>query len=141
MYDAPNPRKNPMPLDPADLIEIQQLYARYNTAIDTGDGETFAGCFAEDAYFDSGISQMDSHEDIAAFAVQTHTAMPSMRHNATNILLDSDGGGGAHGSAFLIGYITDGGYKVIVTGRYADELTRTSEGWRFAKRVFKADGA
>jgi hypothetical protein len=129
-----------MSLGPADLIEIQQLYARYNTAIDTGDGETFAGCFTDDAHFDSGISQMDSHEGIAAFAVQTHTSMPSMRHNATNILLDDDGSGGARGSAFLIGYITDGGYKVIVTGRYADELTRTSEGWRFTKRAFKADG-
>jgi ketosteroid isomerase-like protein len=129
-----------MSLESPDLIEIQQLYARYNTAIDTGDGDTFAGCFTKDAHFDSGISKIDGHEGIAGFAVETHSALPGMRHNATNILLDGDGSGTAQGSAFLIGYTTDGGYKVIVTGRYADELTRTDDGWRFTKRVFKADG-
>ena len=128
-----------MALDAADLIEIQQLYARYNTAIDTGDGETFGGCFVEGGYFDNGVSPLEGREAIGGFAVQTHTALPGMRHNATNVLIDEGPDGGARGSAFLIGYTTDGGYKVIVTGRYADELARTDEGWRFTKRVFKAD--
>jgi hypothetical protein len=34
-----------MPLTTDDTTEILQLYARYNTAIDTGDGKTFSGCF------------------------------------------------------------------------------------------------
>ena len=128
-----------MTLETADLIEIQQLYARYNTAIDTGDGEAFGNCFVGDGHFDSGIAQIDGREDIADFAIKTHSAMPGMRHNATNILLDGDSDGRAQGSAFLIGYLVDAGYKVIVTGRYTDELTKTSEGWRFTSRVFKAD--
>ena len=131
-----------MSLDTADQIEIQQLYARYNTAIDTGDSETFAGCFTLEGHFDSGIAQLDGHKDIAAFAAQTHSSMPGMRHNATNIVVDGGGGNGASsakGSAFLIGYLVDGGYKVIVTGRYRDELAKTDDGWKFTKRVFKAD--
>ena len=64
--------------------------------------------------------------------------MPSMRHNATNIVIDGDGDS-ASGSAFLIGYLAGQEYKVIVTGRYLDELTKTADGWRFTNRQFSAD--
>ena len=64
--------------------------------------------------------------------------MPGLRHNATNIVVDGDGLV-ATGSAFLIVYLVDGGHKVISTGRYADELRKTDEGWRFTRRVFTAD--
>jgi len=122
-----------------DQIEIQQLYARYNTAIDTGDSKGFAGCFVAEGVFDSGMGgELSGHEAIAGFAQQTHENLPGMRHNATNIVIDGSDER-ATGSAFLIGYIVDGGYKVITTGRYIDELTRTAEGWRFSKRVYKPD--
>lgn len=128
-----------MSLSSNDLVEINHLYARYNTAIDTGDADGFAACFVPDGHFDSGMSVIEGQEGIAGFAAQTHSAMPGMRHNATNIVIDGDSSN-ATGSAFLIGYLVDGGYKVIVTGRYLDELTKTGEGWRFTKRVFRADG-
>ena len=64
--------------------------------------------------------------------------MPGMRHNSTNIVIEGDGEK-ATGSAFLIGYLVDGGYKVIVTGRYLDELVKTGGEWRFTRRVFKMD--
>lgn len=128
-----------MSLHTDDTIQILQLYARYNTAIDTGDGEGFGGCFVPDGLFDSGISVVEGQRAIGEFATQTHSAMPGMRHNATNIVVDGDGTS-ATGSAFLIGYLVDGGYKAIVTGRYTDELEKTKEGWRFSKRVFRADG-
>jgi len=127
-----------MPLDTSDTVTISQLYALYNTAIDTGDGKTFANCFTPDGHFNSGHSVHDGREDIAEFAIQTHKALPGMRHNATNVLIEGEGDQ-ATGSAFLIGYNTDGGYKVIVTGRYRDELKRTSDGWRFTKRIFTMD--
>ncbi len=128
-----------MSLSSDDIIEIQQQCARYNTAIDTGDGKGFAACFVPQGVFDSGMGDViEGREGIAGFADQTHSAMPGMRHNVTNIVIEGDGSH-AQGSAFLIGYLTDGGYKVIVTGRYTDELTKTDDGWRFTKRIFKAD--
>ncbi len=129
-----------MPLGTADTIEIQQLYARYNTAIDTGDGKAFGGCFVPEGTFQPGTGMIEGHEALAAFATQTHQAMPLMRHNATNIVVDGDGET-ATGSAFLIGYLGGPDYKVIVTGRYADRLTKTADGWRFVERLFAADGA
>jgi hypothetical protein len=128
-----------MSLSTDDKIDILQLYSRYNTAIDTGDSAGFGACFVPDGVFDSGMSVVEGQTAISEFATQTHSAMPGMRHNSFNIVLDGDGES-ATGSAFLIGYLVDGGYKVIVTGRYTDELTKASAGWRFNKRVFKADG-
>jgi SnoaL-like domain len=127
-----------MSLTTQDTVDILQLYSRYNTAIDTGDGERFAACFVADGKFDAGIQVLDGHAAIAGFAVGTHKALPGMRHNATNIVIDG-GGDRATGSAFLIGYDTKSGFKVIVTGRYMDELVKTSTGWRFSKRIFSPD--
>ena len=127
-----------MSLSTQDTLDILQLYSRYNTAIDTGDTKPFANCFVADGKFDAGIQVMDGHEAIADFAAGTHKALPGMRHNATNIVIDG-AGERATGSAFLIGYDTTGGYKVIVTGRYMDELTKTGQGWKFSKRIFSPD--
>ena len=127
-----------MPLSTDDIIEIQQLYARYNTAIDTGDGTTFGGCFVADGVFNPGHTLCEGVAAISEFAVKTHEAMPLMRHNATNVLIDGEGDS-ATGSAFLLGYIAGSDHKVITTGRYQDKLTKTDDGWRFRERVYAAD--
>ncbi len=127
-----------MPLSTADTTEILQLYSRYNTAIDTGDGKAFGICFVPDGTFDPGNGKIEGAEAIGEFGTQTHKAMPLMRHNATNIVLDGNGDT-ATGSAFLIGYLAIPDYKVIVTGRYLDQLTKTESGWRFVDRAFSAD--
>lgn len=127
-----------MPLTTDDQIEIQQLYARYNTAIDTGDGETFGQCFVPNGVFEPGQGRIEGPEAIAEFANTTHKNMPAMRHNATNIVVDGDATNAA-GSAFLIGYLAGPEYKVIVTGRYRDRLTKTEDGWRFIERLFAMD--
>ncbi len=127
-----------MPLSTDDIIEIQQLYARYNTAIDTGDGATFGGCFVADGVFNPGHTLCEGVAAISEFAVKTHEAMPLMRHNATNVLIDGEGNA-ATGSAFLLGYIAGSDHKVITTGRYQDKLAKTFDGWRFTERVYAAD--
>jgi uncharacterized protein (TIGR02246 family) len=127
-----------MPLELEDTTAILQLYARYNTAIDTGDGETFGQCFAENGVFEPGHATITGHENLVEFAHQTHNAMPLMRHNATNILVDGDGSN-ATSSSFLIGYLAGKEYKVIVTGRYADKLAKIDGRWRFTERVFSMD--
>ena len=127
-----------MPLTTDDVIEIQQLYARYNTAIDTGDGATFGGLFVPEGTFNPGHMLCEGQAAISEFAVKTHEAMPLMRHNATNVVVDGDGDE-ATGSAFLLGYLAGSDYKVITTGRYQDKLTKTADGWRFTERVYHPD--
>ena len=127
-----------MALTTDDTLAILQLYSRYNTAIDTGDGKTFGLCFVPEGIFEPGNGRLEGQEAIAKFGELTHEAMPLMRHDATNIVIDGDGST-ATGSAFLIGYLAGSEYKVIVTGRYADTLTKTDDGWRFVERLFAMD--
>lgn len=127
-----------MPLPTDDIVAIQQLYARYNTAIDTGDGEAFAACFVPDGVFNPGHTLVEGREAIAGFAVDTHKNLPLMRHDATNVVIDGDGDR-ATGSAFLVGYLAGPDHKVIVTGRYRDQLVRTADGWQFTDRQFAPD--
>lgn len=127
-----------MGLSTDDLVEINALYARYNSGIDTGDGQAFAGCFTADGHLDTGMGPSEGTDAISAFAVATKEMMPGLRHQANNIVVDGNADQ-ATGSAFFVGYTVDDGYKVIITGRYADQLAKTSDGWRFTKRVFTSD--
>ena len=80
-----------MPLTTDDVTEIQMLYARYNTAIDTGDGGAFGGCFVKSGVFQPGTGPVEGAEAIAEYGVTAHANMPLLRHNATNIVADGDG--------------------------------------------------
>lgn len=121
-----------------DTVEILQLYARYNTAIDGHDPKAFSACFVGDGRLDSGSEVFVGHEAIAGFAAGVNSNLPGMRHYPTNIVVEVDGRS-ATGSAFLICYDVRGGFCVTATGRYADRLTRTDTGWRFTRRIFTPD--
>jgi uncharacterized protein (TIGR02246 family) len=127
-----------MPLTTDDIVETNQLYARYNNAIDSHDGAAFAACFTADGYLDTGMGPREGAEAIDAFVAETAAMLPGLRHLAHNVVVDGDGDS-ATGSAFLVAYDTSGGHKVMATGRYTDELMRTEQGWRFSRRVFTAD--
>lgn len=48
-------RRTPLAeLSTADRLEIEQLYAKYNHAIDFGDGDAWAATFTADGSFDRG---------------------------------------------------------------------------------------
>jgi len=127
-----------MTLSTDETLEILQLYARYNTAIDSHDPKAFSACFVDDGRLDSSTGIFDGHDAIAGFAAAVNSNQPGMRHNPTNIVVEVDGQC-ATGSAFLICYDVQDGFRVTATGRYADRLTRTTSGWRFTQRVFTPD--
>jgi hypothetical protein len=127
-------------LAPSDIIEIHQLYAAYNHAVDDGDGEAFAACFVPDGRL-GGAVDISGGEALTAFARAVPVARPGIRHNASNILLapgeDADA---ASGKAYLTVVVSkDGESTVSTTGKYVDTLRRTPEGWRFVERLFTGD--
>jgi uncharacterized protein (TIGR02246 family) len=121
-----------------DIVAIQQLLARYNTAADSGDGAGFAATFTEDGEAVNGARTAKGCEALAAIGNSVATNVPGIRHWVNNHVIDVDGD---HASATV--YVTaiqvGADRKVLTTGRYADELQRTAEGWRFARRTFTAD--
>jgi len=126
-------------LTPSDIVEINQLYAEYNFAVDDGDGEAFAACFLPDGRL-GGDMDISGGEALIAFARGVPAAVPGIRHNATNIVLAGGDSDSASGKAYLTVVVSkDGQSTVMITGRYHDSLRRTPEGWRFVERSFTGD--
>lgn len=124
-----------MALDAADVVEILQLAARYNHAIDYGDPEAWAGTFAEDGVFNGGPNPVSGHEDLAKFA---GGFMSGAQHWTNNHVVDGDGDSATH-TCYLNLIKTDSGANSIITGRYHDSLKKIDGQWRFAERNVTPD--
>jgi len=122
-----------------DYIEIQQLYARYNNAIDSGNGEAYAATFLPDGVFNN----FNGHDALVGFINDWRDKMKggTRRHWNTNLLINTSPEG-ASGSVYLL--LVDVSVRppaIVAAAMYDDQLVKTPQGWRFKKRVTKAEGA
>jgi SnoaL-like domain len=120
-----------------DNFEIQQLYARYNLAIDGGDAEGWASTFTADGVFNTFIG----HDALVGFVKMWHEKLNggTRRHWNTNLQIT---GTRQQATALVYLMIVDVGSKpagIIATGMYDDTLVKTKDGWRFTKRTTKMD--
>lgn len=118
-----------------DIIAIQQLLARANTAVDAGDGDAYAKCFTEDGVLDAGeAGKFEGSEQIAAAGGSFAGAMPGLRHWVNNHVIEVDGDR-ATGTVYIM--VVLGGPEPTAggTGIYRDHMVRTSEGWLFESRA------
>src|SRR5215475_12441277 len=77
-------------LTPDDLVEIQQLYARYNWALDSGDSQGYAATFTPDGVFNNNVG----HDAIVKFADGFHAGLGAhVRHWNTNLLIQPSASG------------------------------------------------
>ena len=123
-----------------DYIDIQQLYARYNLAIDTGDAEGWASTFTPDGVFNNSTR---GHDALVQFIHNWRDKLngANRRHWNTNLVI-TPAPGGASGSVYLL--LLDIGVRPAVagtTGMYEDALVKTPQGWRFKTRVVHGDPA
>ena len=121
-----------------DLIEIQQLYARYNLTLDAGDAEGYASTFTPDGVFNTNVG----HDAIVKFANTFHAGLGAhVRHWNTNLMiLPSTAGASGQVYLVLVDFATTPA-TIAASGSYADELVKTAEGWRFKKRAVRIDAA
>ncbi len=124
-----------------DRLEIQQLYAKYNHAIDFGKGEAWAACFTLEGVFES---QMSGKVNGSAALTEFGTAF-SQRLKArhwTNNLVVEPAEGGAIGTCYLMLLRLakdDKPTSMAATAVYNDRLVKTGDGWRFASRSVTGD--
>src|SRR5579871_3961440 len=121
-----------------DYIEIQQLYARYNNAIDSGDAEGYAATFIPDGVFNT----FNGHDALVGFIHRWRESMggANRRHWNTNLTITPNAEGAA-GSVYLL--LVDVGVRppaIQAAAKYEDQLVKTADGWRFKKRVTKNEG-
>lgn len=118
-----------------DYIDIQQLYARYNVAIDTGNAEAYADTFTADGAFNT----FNGREALLGFA-RGYKGLNS-RHWNTNLVI-TPSPEGAKGSVYL--FLLDVSTKppsISTAVQYDDTLVKSPQGWRFKKRITKLDAA
>jgi len=130
-----------MALSTDDLVQIQQLYARYNHAIDGGQADAWAATFTADGVFNSGQGEFTGTAALAQFAGGFANQFKGKARHWTNNLVIDDAPGGAKGTCYLALYMLggEGGPKILVTGIYRDELAKGADGWRFTKRAVTGD--
>jgi hypothetical protein len=119
-----------------DFVDIQQLYAKYNWSLDSGDAEGYASTFTPDGVFNNNVG----HDAIVKFADTFHAGLGShVRHWNTNLMILPTATG-ASGQVYLV--LVDFAVKpatIVTSASYSDELVKTAQGWRFKKRATKGD--
>ena len=115
-----------------DRLDILDLLARYNYAIDDGDAETWAACFTEDGEFVSPADQLKGAAELTQFA-----SRPSRGtlHYTTNEIITGDGDEAAMRCYLELVNASGAKPEILFCGRYEDELAKTPAGWRFKKRT------
>ena len=117
-----------------DYIDIQQLYAKYNWAIDAGDTDAYVALYTADGSFNNFQGQ----EGLRKF--MSGRAAGNTRHWNTNLLITPTAEG-AKGAVYLL--LVDVGTTppaVARAAKYDDVLVKTAQGWRFKKRVTQGEG-
>src|SRR3984893_17407289 len=104
-------------LSAQDFVEIQQLYTKYNWALDSGDAEGYASTFTPDGVFNNNVG----HDAIVKFANTFHGGMGThVKHWNTNLMITPTAEG-ATGQVYLV--LVDFGTKpasIATSANYSD---------------------
>jgi len=119
-----------------DYIDIQQLDAAYNHALDASDADRLTSLFTQYG----SLAGNTEHEALAQVIRGTEQMWQgNWRHLYSNLTITSTAEG-ANGSSFLLAYdVTTKPVTITNTGVYTDKLVKTPSGWRFKERTFNND--
>jgi uncharacterized protein (TIGR02246 family) len=127
-----------------DRAQIRELTARYNRCFDDGQTEEFAATFTEDGVME--VTGAFSAEGRGALSEMVRHTPYGVVHVTVDATVEVDGDRAVQDVTMLVlarpGPDAAPGTKsrLANTGRYRDELVRTADGWRFAKRTATLDG-
>jgi len=130
-----------MALAPEEDLAIRDLYARYNHAIHVGDATAWAACFTPDGTFSNSRTVVTGMPQLVAYA-EGWIREGKTRYWVENLVLEETPAG-VRGICYvmILRIGADGVLPSIdLTGRYADELEHTANGWRFSRRHIARDG-
>jgi hypothetical protein len=127
-----------MPHSVADRLDILELAARYNQAIDSGDGPAWAATFTPDGVFETARGSTVGTAALAQFAESFAARMPGTRHWNNNHIIEGDGDEATH-RCYLQLLRTGEQAGIVSTARYEDRLRRVDGAWRFVHRTVVPD--
>jgi 3-phenylpropionate/cinnamic acid dioxygenase small subunit len=122
-----------------DERAVTAVILRYATAIDTQDWRLLRSCFSDDFEGDFGsFGSWRGPREIADFMREAHAPLGPTLHRITNIVVQEDEGhvrARSYVDALLMP-ATPGGPIHRGIGWYDDQMVRTSDGWKIARRTF-----
>ena len=129
-------------LSSEDVLDIQQLVARYGYVLDNGaeGGKAYADLFTDDGVFASPQATVSGREALLKFASGHRPGQgPAyVRNFATNVKLEpaAEGARGrVYGVVIAIGENNQPS-SVFTGGHFEDVYAKTPAGWRFKRRQF-----
>ena len=125
---------NLKPLSTQDYIEIQQLYARYNHLIDSGDAEGWANTFTPDGVFNNASR---GHDALVQFVRDWRDRRngKNLRHWNSNLVVTPTADGAAGSIYMFLLDVAKQPPQPTAAYLYDDVLVRTPAGWRFKSRT------
>lgn len=126
-----------------DREEIRRLTAHYNRAADGSDPAALRALFTEDGSVELRGGPDGDKAYVGAELEQLLAPWPGQRvHMTMDAITEVDGDRATQECTLLLCTRSRRqGLAGLFTGRYFDELVRTSDGWRFARRVAEIDYA
>jgi hypothetical protein len=124
-----------------DYVAIQQLYARFNTALDTGKAQQFADTWTDDGEFIGGRGPGRGSEvrtpiqGRAELVAMGQRAGVGTRHFVANLVLTPTAEGARATCYLVLLNARNSPPSITETAIYEDTLVRTAQGWKFRKRI------
>jgi ketosteroid isomerase-like protein len=121
--------------DGPEVTEIGAVLDRYAIAYDGRRPTEFAQAFTTDGVLTlpDGVA-IRGRTELAAFAAAAAGRRPSTHHFTTNRIVNVQGDRATSTSHVAAVSRVGDDVRLLLIGRYADELVRTGEGWRIAWR-------
>jgi uncharacterized protein (TIGR02246 family) len=128
-----------------DRAQILELTARYNRCFDDGDPEGYADTFTEDGVME--VAGGPKTTGRAALAEMVRRTPYGIVHVTVDPIVEVDGDCAVQNVTLLVvarpapdAPADKRSSRLQRSGRYRDELVRTPDGWRFARRTATLDG-
>jgi ketosteroid isomerase-like protein len=120
-----------------DRQDIADVLVRYATGIDRRDWPLFRTVWTDDCELDYGeIGSFKGVDAITEFMDQAHAMAGHTMHRLTNQVIDVHGDTAESRTYVDALIMIDGNSGVNAAGFYDDELVRSDDGWRVARRRF-----
>jgi uncharacterized protein (TIGR02246 family) len=124
--------------DPQDRVRIQDLQARYELAIGSGDASASAALFTEDGVFEAPGDVAQGREAIRKELTPSGPTVSPIKaqHVVTNVVIHIDGDKATSTASWIEVDRPSPGHQVQVGafGHYEDQFIKSRDGWLFTKR-------
>ena len=130
---------NARPGDADVRRDVSDVLVRYATGIDQRDWALLRTCFTEDCDADYGdIGVWHGGSEITAWMEEMHTPLGPTLHRITNQAVSTIDANRVAARCYVDALILgpDGKPAAHACGFYDDELVRTDDGWKIARRRF-----